>query len=124
MGLEKSEAVVWDIRRRTRRKYSSEEKITIVLEGLPGEESISDICRREGIAPNLYYRWSKDSLEAGKKRPGDLKSSASPSTNSDPYPGRIRNFGYLVTFPRPIRTIFTLGAGAQICFESSRFRFK
>ena len=68
MGLEKSEAVVRDIRRRTRRKYSSEEKIAIVLEGLRGEESISAICRREGIAANLYYRWSKDFLEAGKKR--------------------------------------------------------
>ncbi len=68
IGLEKSEAVVRDIRRRTRRKYSSEEKITIVLEGLRGEESISAICRREGMAPNLYYRWSKDFLEAGKKR--------------------------------------------------------
>jgi len=68
MGLEKAEAVVRDIRRRTRRKYSSEEKIAIVLEGLRGEESISAICRREGIAPNLYYRWSKDFLEAGKKR--------------------------------------------------------
>ena len=68
MGLEKSEAVVRDIRRRTRKKYSSEEKITIVLEGLRGEESISAICRREGIAPNLFYRWSKDFLEAGKKR--------------------------------------------------------
>ena len=68
MGLEKAEAVVRDIKRRTRRKYSAEEKITIVLEGLRGEESISAICRREGIAPNLYYRWSKDFLEAGKKR--------------------------------------------------------
>ena len=68
MGLEKSEAVVRDIRRRTRRKYSAEEKIAIVLEGLRGEESISAICRREGIAANLYYRWSKDFLEAGKKR--------------------------------------------------------
>ena len=68
MGLEKSEAVVRDIRRRTRRKYSAEEKIAIVLEGLRGEESISAICRREGIAANLYYRRSKDFLEAGKKR--------------------------------------------------------
>ena len=68
MGLEKAEAVVRDIKRRTRRKYSAEEKITIVLEGLRGEESISAICRREGITPNLYYRWSKDFLEAGKKR--------------------------------------------------------
>lgn len=68
MVEKKSESVVRDIKRRTRRKYSAEEKITIVLEGLRGEESISAICRREGIAPNLYYRWSKDFLEAGKKR--------------------------------------------------------
>ena len=80
MGLEKSEAVVRDIRRRTRRKYSSEEKITTVLEGLRGEESISAICRREGIAPNLYYRWSKDFLEAGKKRlKGDTLREANSS---------------------------------------------
>ena len=68
MVEKKSEAVVRDIKRRTRRKYSTEEKITIVLEGLRGEESISAICRREGMAPNLYYRWSKDFLEAGRKR--------------------------------------------------------
>jgi transposase len=52
----------------TRRKFSPEEKIRIVLEGLRGEESIADLCRREGIASNLYYRWSKDFLEAGKKQ--------------------------------------------------------
>ena len=63
-----TESVVREIRRRTRKKYSSEEKIQIVLEGLRGEESISAICRRVGISPNLYYRWSKDFLEAGKKR--------------------------------------------------------
>ena len=63
-----SEKVVQDIRRKTRRKFSSEEKIRIVLEGLRGEDSISNLCRREGIASNLYYRWSKDFLEAGKKR--------------------------------------------------------
>ena len=68
MSEKKSESVVRDIKRKTRRKYSSEEKITIVLEGLRGEESISAICRREGINPNLYYRWTKDFLEAGKKR--------------------------------------------------------
>jgi transposase len=62
------ESVVREIRRKTRKKYSSEEKIRIVLEGLKGEESIAAICRREGIVPNLYYRWSKDFLEAGKKR--------------------------------------------------------
>ena len=64
----KPEKVVRQIRRKTHRKYSSEEKIRIILEGLRGEYSIAEICRREGISPNLYYRWSKDFLEAGKKR--------------------------------------------------------
>jgi len=63
-----SEAAVREIRRRTRRKFSPEEKIRIVLEGLRGEESVAELCRREGIAANLYYRWSKDFLEAGKKQ--------------------------------------------------------
>jgi transposase len=64
----KVKSIVKDIKRQTRRKFSAEEKIRIVLEGLKGEESVATICRREGIAPNLYYRWSKDFLEAGKKR--------------------------------------------------------
>ena len=63
-----AEAAVRDIRRRTRRKFSPEEKIRIVLEGLRGEDSVSELCRREGIAANLYYRWSKEFLEAGKKQ--------------------------------------------------------
>ena len=63
-----SEAAVREIRRRTRRKFSPEEKIRIVLEGLRGEQSVAELCRREGIAANLYYRWSKDFLEAGKKQ--------------------------------------------------------
>ncbi len=63
-----SEAAVREIRRRTRRRFSSEEKVRVVLEGLRGEMSIAELCRREGIASNLYYRWSKDFLEAGKKR--------------------------------------------------------
>ena len=67
-GKTSPESVVREIRRKTRKKYSSEEKIRTVLEGMRGEESISAICRREGISPNLYYRWSKDFLEAGKKR--------------------------------------------------------
>lgn len=62
------EAVVKEIRRQTRRKFSTEEKIKIVLEGLRGEVSIAELYRREGIVANLYYRWSKDFLEAGKKR--------------------------------------------------------
>jgi transposase len=71
------ESVVREIKRKTRRKYSSEEKIRIVLEGLRGEEGIAELCRREGINPNLYYKWSKEFLEAGKKRlKGDTKREA------------------------------------------------
>ncbi len=65
---EPAETVVKEIRRATRKHYSAEEKIRIVLEGLRGEDSIAELCRREGIPPNVYYRWSKDFLEAGKKR--------------------------------------------------------
>ena len=71
------ESKVREIRRQTRRKYSAEEKIRIVLEGLKGEESISELCRREDISPNLYYNWSKEFLEAGKRRlMGDTKREA------------------------------------------------
>jgi transposase len=63
-----AERAVRDIRRKTRKQYSAEEKIRIVLEGLRGEESIAALCRREGIAESLYYSWSKEFLEAGKKR--------------------------------------------------------
>lgn len=69
-----------EIKRRTRRKFSAEEKIRIVLEGVRGEESIAEICRKEKIHPNMYYRWSKEFLEAGKKRlTGDLKREATSS---------------------------------------------
>src|SRR5882672_6142430 len=63
-----AEKTVRDIRRATRRHHSAEEKIRIVLEGLRGEDSIAELCRKEGINQNLYYRWSKEFLEAGKKR--------------------------------------------------------
>src|SRR5688572_31946192 len=63
-----AEAMIKDIRRATRRQFSSEEKIRIVLEGLRGEASIAELCRREGIAASMYYGWSKEFLEAGKKR--------------------------------------------------------
>lgn len=66
--LGSAEKTVRDIRRATRRRHSSEEKIRIVLEGLRGEDSIAELCRREGLNQNVYYRWSKDFLEAGKKR--------------------------------------------------------
>ena len=63
---ESAEKAVRDIRRKTRRRFSAEEKIRIVIEGLRGEESIASLCRREGIVANLYYRWSKEFLEAAK----------------------------------------------------------
>jgi len=72
-----AEQVVRDIRRVTRRHFSAEDKIRIVLDGLRGEDSIAELCRREGIVQNLYYRWSKDFLEAGKKRlAGDTARAA------------------------------------------------
>ena len=74
---EPAEKVIKDIRRATRKHYSAEEKIRIVLEGLRGEESIAALCRREGIAESLYYNWSKEFLEAGKKRlAGDTARAA------------------------------------------------
>lgn len=78
------EKVVKDIRRKTRRQFGSEEKIRIVLEGLRGEESIAELCRREGIATSLYYSWSKEFLEAGKKRlAGDTTRQATSSEVRD-----------------------------------------
>ena len=74
------EKIVREIKRKTRRKFSAEEKIRIVLEGLRGEETIAELCRREGISPNLYYNWSKEFLEAGKRRlTGNTKRQADSS---------------------------------------------
>ena len=71
------ERVVKDIRRATRRHFSAEDKIRIVLDGLRGEDSIAELCRREGIAEGLYYSWSKEFLEAGKRRlAGDTARAA------------------------------------------------
>ena len=79
-----SEQVVKDIRRATRKQYSAEEKIRIVLEGLRGEYSIAELCRREGIAQSLYYNWSKEFLEAGKKRlSGDTTRQATSTEVKD-----------------------------------------
>ena len=74
------EKVVKDIRRATRKQYSAEEKIRIVLDGLKGEESIAELCRREGIAQSLYYTWSKEFLEAGKRRLAGDTARAATST--------------------------------------------
>jgi transposase len=65
---EEAEQAVRDIRRAVRRQFSAEEKVRIVIAGLRGEDSIAELCRKEGINQNLYYRWSKEFLEAGKKR--------------------------------------------------------
>src|SRR5260221_9023929 len=79
--------VVKNIRRATRRHFSAEDKIRIVLEGLRGEDSIAELCRREGIVQNLYYRWSKDFLEAGKKRlAGATAPGPTPDEVKDPRP--------------------------------------
>jgi transposase len=74
-----AEQVLKDIRRQTRRHHSAEEKIRIVLEGLLGEESISELCRREGIAASMNYGWSKEFLEAGKRRLADDTARAATS---------------------------------------------
>jgi transposase len=72
------ERVVQDIKRVTRRQFSAEEKIRVILDGLRGEDSIAELCRREGIAQSLYYVWSKEFLEAGKRRlAGDTARAAS-----------------------------------------------
>ena len=79
-----AERHVKEIKRKTRRKYSAEEKIRIVLEGLRGEYSIAELCRREGIAQGLYYTWSKEFMEAGKKRlSGDTQRQATTSEVTD-----------------------------------------
>jgi transposase-like protein len=62
------EAIIRDIKRKTRRKFTAEEKIRIVLQGMRGERSINDLCRKEGIHPTMYYKWSKAFLEAGKRQ--------------------------------------------------------
>jgi transposase len=85
MGKKASaEDTIKTIRRKTQRKHSAEEKIRIVLEGLRGEETIAELCRREGIAQSLYYKWSKEFLEAGKSRlAGDTKRQASSDAVDD-----------------------------------------
>ena len=74
---ESTEKKMRNIRRQTRKKYSAEEKIRIVLEGLRGDESIAELCRREGLSQSMYYKWSKEFMEAGKQRlAGNTKRQA------------------------------------------------
>lgn len=77
-----AETVIKDIRGATRKQYGAEEKIRVVLEGLRGEESLAALCRREGIAESLYYNWSKEFLEAGKKRWQVTRRAPPPPTRS------------------------------------------
>ena len=73
-------SLISELKRKTRRTYSSEEKIRIIIDGMRGETSIAELCRREGIAQTLYYKWSKDFMEAGKKRlNGDTMREANTS---------------------------------------------
>jgi transposase len=93
---EAAEKTVRDIRRATRRQYSAEEKVRIVIAGLRGEDSIAELCRKEGINQNLYYRWSKDFLEAGKKRlAGDTAREAT-SDEVKAIQGQARQFKELL----------------------------
>ena len=86
------EAALRDIRRATRRRFSAEEKIRVVLEGLRGEDSVAELCRREGIATSMYYAWSKDFLDAGKRR---LAGDAMRAATSDEVRGLRREAGAL-----------------------------
>ena len=87
-----AEQVVKDIRRATRRHFSAEDKIRIVLEGLRGEDSIAELCRKEGIAQSLYYTWSKEFMEAGKRR---LAGDTARAATTDEVKGLRREAGAL-----------------------------
>jgi len=77
---ESAESTIRTIRRKTRKKYSAEDKIRIVIEGLRGEATVAELCRKEGISQSLYYSWSKEFLEAGRSRlAGDTKRNADAS---------------------------------------------
>ena len=81
---QRTTALISELKRKTRRRYSSEEKIRIIIEGLRGEMSISELCRRESISQGIYYKWSKDFMEAGKRRlNGDTMREANTSEVKD-----------------------------------------
>ncbi len=76
----KASSLISELKRKTRRNYSSEEKIRIVIDGMRGEMTIAELCRKEGLSQGLYYKWSKDFMEAGKKRlSGDTMREANTS---------------------------------------------
>ena len=100
-----AERVLKDIRRATRRHFSAEDKIRIVLDGLRGEDSIAELCRREGIAQSLYYVWSKEFLEAGKRR---LAGDTARAATSDEV---VNSLPTATPLSRPIMTPWLVGWG-------------
>ena len=90
-NAQSSQDIVKGIRRATRKRYSAEEKIRIVLDGLRGEHSIAELCRREGIAEGLYYSWSKEFLEAGKRRLAGDTAAQQPAARSRTSDARPRS---------------------------------
>ncbi len=111
---EPAEQVIKEIRRATRRQFSAEEKIRIVLSGLRGEDSIAELCRREGIVQNLYYRWSKEFLEAGKKRlAGDTARAATSQEVTDlrREPGALKEVVAELVLENRLLKKSTIGAG-------------
>ena len=109
-----------DIRRKTRRRFSAEEKVRIVMKGLRGEDSVAELCRREGIRGNRHYRWSSDFLEAGKKwLAGDTKREAT-STEVDEPLKQLADVKELVAeIPRATTVFAARQPGAQ---DSTRTR--
>ena len=101
-----AEDAIKDIRRATRRHFSAEDKIRIVLEGLRGEDSISELCRREGIASSMYYGWSKEFLEAGKKRLAGDTARAATSDEVKDLPTSVA-----ARKPWPIARLDRIGSG-------------
>ena len=121
---EAAEQHVKSIRRATRKQYSAEEKSRVVLEGLRGEQSIAELCRREGIAQSLYYSWSKEFLEAGKKRlSGDpAREATSDEVRSLRREAWFRGLAADVRFPKPVDNLFGVVSfrrhGSDLLFPS------
>jgi transposase len=120
-GTRKStgEKLVKDIKRATRKHYSSKEKIRVVLDGLRGEDSIAELCRREGISQGIYYKWSKDVMEAGKRRlAGDTARAANTDEVKD-LRRETRGPGMVKPILRPEYQLQRLGAVTpdKLCFD-------
>jgi len=110
--------IVKDIKRATRKQYSSEEKIRIVLDGLRGEDSIAELCRREGISQGICYKWSKDFMEAGKRRlAGDTARAAFGALT--PILALLRGLAFLSETVAPLKVIGVAPVAAGVFLASS-----